>query len=125
MGLLMRVIGVVSAVTGLAVTVALIPLLTLLGKKLASIRKESMTLTDARVKLCTEVLTGGWGTLAGLFDNAVWAASQARLHPVWSVLWVEFCLVADGPSPIQASRPSSCTPGRSHTVCSSPTYGSR
>ncbi|KAL6768590.1 hypothetical protein ACKKBF_B11340 [Auxenochlorella protothecoides x Auxenochlorella symbiontica] len=58
MGLLMRVIGVVSAVTGLAVTVALIPLLTLLGKKLASIRKESMTLTDARVKLCTEVLTG-------------------------------------------------------------------
>lgn len=125
MGLLMRVIGVVSAVTGLAVTVALIPLLTLLGKKLASIRKESMTLTDARVKLCTEVLTGGWGTLAVLFENTVWAASQARLHPIGSVLWVKLRLVADAPSHIQASRPSSCTPGRSHIVCSSPTYGSR
>lgn len=58
LGLLVRVIHVWPAVAGLAVTIALIPMTTLVGRKLSTVRKRLMGYTDARVKLCTEVVTG-------------------------------------------------------------------
>lgn len=61
LGLLVRVIHVWPAVAGLAVTVALIPMTTLVGRKLGTVRKRLMGYTDARVKLCTEVVTGERG----------------------------------------------------------------
>lgn len=45
------------ALAGLAVTIAFIPASTWLGKKIGAVRKELVKLTDARVKLCTEVIT--------------------------------------------------------------------
>jgi len=58
MALLVRIIHFIPAMVGLAVTVALIPLSALVAKALARIRKKVVALTDARVKLCSEVITG-------------------------------------------------------------------
>lgn len=58
MGLLVRIIHLVPALAGLAATLALIPLSTLVGRAMAAVRKELVGYTDARVKLCTEVITG-------------------------------------------------------------------
>ncbi|GAB4815546.1 hypothetical protein N2152v2_002592 [Parachlorella kessleri] len=58
MALLVRVIHWVPALAGLGVTVAIIPASTWLGKRLGALRKELIRHTDARVKLCTEVITG-------------------------------------------------------------------
>ncbi|KAI3434886.1 hypothetical protein D9Q98_002940 [Chlorella vulgaris] len=58
MGLLVRVIHLLPALAGLAVCVALIPLSTLVGRQLGRIRRRLVGYTDARVKLCTEVITG-------------------------------------------------------------------
>lgn len=60
MGLLVRVIHWAPALAGLAVTIALIPLSAFVGKRLAAVRRELIGFTDARVKLCTEVITGVW-----------------------------------------------------------------
>ena len=57
MGLLVRVIHWGPALAGLGVTVALIPLSTVVGKQLAAVRRELVGYTDARVKLCTEATT--------------------------------------------------------------------
>jgi hypothetical protein len=64
MGLLVRVIHLLPALAGLAVCVALIPLSTLVGRQLGRIRRRLVGYTDARVKLCTEVITGGCGATA-------------------------------------------------------------
>lgn len=61
MGLLVRVINWAPALAGLGVTVALIPLSALVGRTLARVRRELVGYTDARVKLCTEVITGAAG----------------------------------------------------------------
>ncbi|KAK9823545.1 hypothetical protein WJX72_003616 [[Myrmecia] bisecta] len=58
MGLLVRIVHFLPAMAGLSVTVALIPISTLVGRQLVKIRKELVKRTDARVKLCTEVITG-------------------------------------------------------------------
>jgi ATP-binding cassette subfamily C (CFTR/MRP) protein 1 len=58
MALLVRIIHFIPAMVGLAVTVALIPLSALVAKALARVRKKVVALTDARVKLCSEVITG-------------------------------------------------------------------
>jgi len=58
MALLVRIIHFIPAMVGLAVTVALIPLSALVAKALARIRKKVVALTDARVKMCSEVITG-------------------------------------------------------------------
>ena len=60
MGLLVRVIRWAPALAGLGVTVALIPLSAAVGRTLAAVRRELVGYTDARVKLCTEVITGAW-----------------------------------------------------------------
>lgn len=60
MGLLVRVIHWQPALAGLAATLALIPLTMVVGKALANVRRRLVGFTDARVKLCTEVITGGW-----------------------------------------------------------------
>lgn len=61
MGLLVRIIHWLPALAGLAVCVALIPLSTLVGRRLGAIRRRLVAHTDARVKLCTEVITGEAG----------------------------------------------------------------
>ena len=38
----------------------LLRLVAQVGKQLAAVRRELVTFTDARVKLCTEVITGAW-----------------------------------------------------------------
>lgn len=58
MVLLTRVIGWAPALCGLLSTIMFIPITFFLGKKLASIRKQLMLQTDARIKLCTEIVTG-------------------------------------------------------------------
>ena len=58
MGLLVRVIHLIPAMVGLSVTAALIPLSALVARALAKVRKRVVALTDARVKLCSEVITG-------------------------------------------------------------------
>ncbi len=58
MALLVRIIHLVPALAGLGATLALIPLSTLVGRAMAAVRKELVAYTDARVKLCTEVITG-------------------------------------------------------------------
>lgn len=58
MAMLIRVIGLLPAVAGCGVTIAMIPLITILGKRMLELRKNSMAVTDTRVKLSTEVLTG-------------------------------------------------------------------
>ena len=58
MALLVRIIHVIPALVGLAVTVALIPLSALVARALARVRKRIIALTDSRVKLCGEVIMG-------------------------------------------------------------------
>ena len=58
MALLVRIIHWGPALVGLGVTLALIPLSALVARALARVRKRILALTDARVKLCGEVITG-------------------------------------------------------------------
>jgi ATP-binding cassette subfamily C (CFTR/MRP) protein 1 len=58
MALLARVIRPAPAAVSLAVTVALIPLSAAASHVLAAVRRRVVALTDARVKLCSEVITG-------------------------------------------------------------------
>ena len=58
MGMLVRVVHWLPAACGLASTIALIPASIFTGRKLAAIRKQLMLQTDARIKLCSEVVTG-------------------------------------------------------------------
>ena len=58
MGLLVRIIHLVPSMVGLGVTIALIPCITLVTRRLTVIRRRLVGHTDARVKLCTEVVTG-------------------------------------------------------------------
>lgn len=56
--MLVRVVHFIPAACGLASTIALIPVSIYTGRKLAGIRKQLMAHTDARIKLCSEVVTG-------------------------------------------------------------------
>jgi ATP-binding cassette, subfamily C (CFTR/MRP), member 1 len=58
MAMLVRVITPLPALAGLAVTLLLIPASTMVGKKLARIRKNVVQCTDIRVKACTEIILG-------------------------------------------------------------------
>ncbi|KAG2442750.1 hypothetical protein HXX76_002831 [Chlamydomonas incerta] len=58
MFLLVRIMHWAPSMAGLGVTIVIIPLTTLLGKALAKSRREQIKFTDARVKLCSEVITG-------------------------------------------------------------------
>lgn len=58
LALLVRVIGAAPAAVALAVTVALVPASALVARALARVRRRLVKLTDARVKLCAEVVTG-------------------------------------------------------------------
>lgn len=58
MAMLIRVLHLVPSLVGLAVTVALIPLSSLVARALGRIRKRIVKLTDARVKLSSEVILG-------------------------------------------------------------------
>lgn len=58
MAMLARIMGWASTLAGLAVTVIMIPLSTLVGKALGTSRREMLKHTDARVKLSTEIVTG-------------------------------------------------------------------
>ena len=67
MALLTRIVGPLPALAGLGVSVALVPLSTLVGRALARTRQELMRRTDRRVKLTSEVVSGaaGYCTEAG------------------------------------------------------------
>lgn len=58
MVLLMRILHPIPALVGLGVTVALIPLSAIVASILSRIRSRAIRLTDARIKLCGEVITG-------------------------------------------------------------------
>lgn len=58
MAMLVRIMHWAPAMAGLVVTVVMIPLSTLLGKKLGAARRAQIKQTDARVKLATEIITG-------------------------------------------------------------------
>jgi len=58
MAMLIRILHVLPAVAGLAVTVLLIPLSSLVARRLGQIRKRIVKLTDERVKLSSEVILG-------------------------------------------------------------------
>lgn len=58
LGLLMRIVGLWSAVAGFTVTVCLIPITTVVSRRLKRVRAALIKCTDERVKLVTEVITG-------------------------------------------------------------------
>ncbi|MEW5303174.1 MAG: hypothetical protein WDW36_005892 [Sanguina aurantia] len=58
MGMLVNIMSWAPAMAALAVTILLIPLSTLVGKSLAAARKQMLIHIDARVKLCSEIITG-------------------------------------------------------------------
>lgn len=58
MGMLVRILGLLSSLSALLVTVALIPISTLVGRALAKARRDMVQYTDARVKLASEIVTG-------------------------------------------------------------------
>lgn len=58
MGLLMRIIHVVPALAGLSVTIVLVPITTVVSRRLSKVRRALIKCTDDRVKLVTEVITG-------------------------------------------------------------------
>ena len=84
MAMLVRVLHWVPAACGLASTVALIPLTIFTGRRLASIRKGLMLRTDARIKLCSEVVTGTHPARA--FEEAECGALCA-LPKSWHIFW--------------------------------------
>lgn len=58
MGLLVRIMHFLPSLAGLGVTMLLIPTSMVLGKRLGASRRAQIKHTDARVKLCSEVITG-------------------------------------------------------------------
>jgi len=58
MGLLIRILGVWPTLAGLAVTVGLIPITTYVTKEMGKVRRKVVKLTDKRIKMVTEVVTG-------------------------------------------------------------------
>lgn len=58
MGLLMRIIHVIPALAGLSVTIVLVPITTVVSRRLSKVRRALIKCTDDRVKLVTEVITG-------------------------------------------------------------------
>lgn len=58
MAMLVRVLGPLPAVVGLAVTASLVPLSTLVGRELGRLRKATVAATDERLRMTSEVLTG-------------------------------------------------------------------
>ena len=56
--LLMRIIHLVPALAGLAVTIILVPITTVVSRRLKKVRAALIKCTDDRVKLVTEVITG-------------------------------------------------------------------
>ena len=58
MAMLVRVLGPLPAAVGLAVTVSLVPFSTLVGRELGRLRKATVSATDERLKLTSEVLGG-------------------------------------------------------------------
>lgn len=86
MALLVRVIGAPAAFAGLGFTVAVIPLITYVGSVLAQLRKQTMALTDARVKLCTEILTGeGMGARGCVCVGCLMRLRQGGVERPWVV----------------------------------------
>ncbi len=58
MVLLMRIIHVFPALAGLTVTIILVPITTVVSRRLRKVRAALIKCTDDRVKLVTEVITG-------------------------------------------------------------------
>ena len=58
MAMLVRVLGPLPAAVGLAVTASLVPFSTLVGRELGKLRKATVSATDERLKLTSEVLGG-------------------------------------------------------------------
>ena len=80
--LLHFIIGVVPALTGLAVAVLVVPLNTTIGKIIHRLRKDLIAKTDARVKLVSEIINGA--ALLRALDCS-WAC-DAHLDRVHSTL---------------------------------------
>ena len=58
MAMLVRVLGLLPAAVGLAVTASLVPFSTFVGRELGKLRKATVSATDERLKLTSEVLGG-------------------------------------------------------------------
>ena len=58
MAMLVRELGPLPAAVGLAVTASLVPFSTLVGRELGKLRKATVSATDERLKLTSEVLGG-------------------------------------------------------------------
>ena len=58
MVMLMRIIHVFPALAGLMVTIILVPITTVVSRRLRKVRAALIKCTDDRVKLVTEVITG-------------------------------------------------------------------
>lgn len=58
MAMLVRVLGLLPAAVGLAVTASLVPFSTFIGRELGKLRKATVSATDERLKLTSEVLGG-------------------------------------------------------------------
>lgn len=120
MGLLIRIIHLWPALVGLGVTIGIIPLSTLVARALARIRKEVVKLTDARVKLASEVIVGvkaiklyAWeepykerimelrekelkairtAALVGLWNNFLWLGGPIVISMAGKILSLYICV---------------------------------
>lgn len=72
----MRIIHVVPALAGLSVTVVLVPITTVVSRRLSRVRRALIKCTDDRVKLVTEVITGKCTSLGYAEVSAVWCAEN-------------------------------------------------
>jgi hypothetical protein len=85
--MLVRLLGWPAALAGLSVTVAIIPLSAAVGKRLAQARKDMVNHSDARVKLATEVITGGYiGNELELFKVAALVSTYVMLYALFMPL---------------------------------------
>ena len=64
--LLARLVHWQPALAGLGATMVLVPLTAAITRNAAAVRKRLVERTDARVKLCTETVTGAGGEGSGL-----------------------------------------------------------
>jgi ABC transporter transmembrane region len=128
--LLHRIVGPLPALAGLAVTIMLVPLNTVIGKVVHKFRKDLIAKTDARVKLVSEIINGAPRRCAALPLQRLpqsfqcfamcWPRDSAlvSLQAVCRYLrWSRRCIaaVSKHAHSLQASRRSSCTRGSART----------
>ena len=101
MVLLARLVHWQPALAGVLTTVVLVPVTAAITRKAAHVRKRLVGLTDARVKVCTEVVSGALGQNPGGCGHVsclAWGRRQIPAAIIFAALHLVFCLL--NPTPL-------------------------